>query len=473
MDKGRLAAVAGATGFVGGALLARLAASRRVVGLARVPPRGTPYEWRRCDLFSLLQTEAALEGVEQAFYLVHSMLPSAHLTQGAFQDLDLVCADNFARAAAKAGVRQIVYLGGLIPEADDLSPHLRSRLEVEQALGSRGVPVTTLRAGIVIGPGGSSFRIFRALLERTPLIICPAWAGSLTQPVALDDVLALLCYCAEHPARGNRSFDVGAPDVMSYRDLLRRTAAVIGLKRVFVDVPIQGTGFCRRWLALVSGAPMELVAPLLESIRHSMVCRGRLLQQDAGVPGIPFEVAVKAAVFGERAMTRRGVRLPPLRPRMWESLYRYDVRSVQRMPLPSGKSARWAAQEYARWLPRVFRFLLRAEVDAGRNIRFFAPFFSRPLVEFEFAHDRGDLPDRQVFYITGGWLARPVARSSRRPRLEFREVLGGSALLVAVHDYRPALPWPIYSLTQAFVHLWAMKGFAAHLARLRAAAPLG
>jgi len=152
------------------------------------------------------------------------MLPSAHLTQGVFQDFDLICADNFARAAARAGVRQIVYLGGLIPDDPALSVHLRSRLEVERTLAGRGVPVAALRAGVIIGPGGSSYRMFRTLVERVPVIACPPWSRNLTEPIALDDVLALLAYCLEHPASRSHSWDIGSGDVMRYRQLLERTA---------------------------------------------------------------------------------------------------------------------------------------------------------------------------------------------------------------------------------------------------------
>ena len=156
--------IAGATGFVGRALAPALAPTARVIGLSRGArtPDSVYAEWRACDLFSLLDAEHALEGADVAFYLVHSMMPSAHLTQGHFRDLDLVCADNFARAAKSRGVRQIIYLGGLVPEGGALSPHLESRLEVERALGAYGVPVTSLRAGLVIGAGGSSF----AMLQR-------------------------------------------------------------------------------------------------------------------------------------------------------------------------------------------------------------------------------------------------------------------------------------------------------------------
>lgn len=461
-------AVAGATGFVGQALVRAICRDFRVTGLARTPPPPEPgldVEWRRCDLFSLMQVEKALEGAEQAVYLVHSMMPSARLTQGSFQDMDLICADNFARAAARAGVKHIAYLGGIIPDVPELSRHLRSRLEVETVLGSRGVPVTALRAGIVIGPGGSSYRIFKTLIEKVPVLLCPTWAGSLTQPVALADVLLLLRYCLDHPARENCSHDIGSPDVMSYRELLERTARIMGLRRRFLDVPLVNASWSRDGLCWVTGAPRALVAPLLESTKHPMVARRRRWQEAAGVPGVPFEAAVRAALAGDRTT---GKAFPPRRPRhgFWASLHRYDVRSVQRMPLPPGRSARWAAQEYSAWLPLVFRRFLKAEVDVALNVRFRLVFPRISLLELSFAHDRSLGPDRHVLYITGGILARKLARSTSRSRLEFREVLNGTTLVVAIHDYRPTLPWPIYACTQAWLHLWVMRKFAKHLTGL-------
>jgi hypothetical protein len=254
---------------------------------------------------------------------------------------------------------------------------------------------------------------------------------------------------------------------MSYRRLLERTAAVLGLKRRFFDVPVPGIFWYRSWLGLVSGAPQDLVAPLVESVRHSMVCRDRRLQQDAGVPGIPFEVAVRAAAARGRALTRLGRGPTPLRHAPWRELYRYDVRSVQRMELPAGRTARWAAEQYGAFLGRRFRWALRADVDSNRNVRFRLAGSRLCLVELSFAQDRSQSDSRQVFYITGGILVRRAQRLISRPRLEFRQVLAGRTLLVAIHDFRPALPWPLYSLTQAGIHLRAMRAFGRYLAGLQ------
>lgn len=228
-DKKRpVVAVAGASGFVGTALLPVLAADFDVIALRRSPAAELPgVEWRQCDLFSMLQTERALEGADYAVYLVHSMLP-ARLTQARFEDMDFILADNFARSAARAGVKQILYLGGIIPDDTQLSRHLASRLEVERVLAARGVPVTSLRAGLIVGAQGSSFRIVARLVERSPLLLCPHWTRSMTQPVGLRDVVKLLRFCVGREEMYGRAFDLGGAEVMTYLDLMRRTAVRLG-----------------------------------------------------------------------------------------------------------------------------------------------------------------------------------------------------------------------------------------------------
>jgi len=176
-DERTRVAIAGASGFVGRALLSALSPSHDVIALGRraSAEKTTPgLEWRACDLFNLRDAERALAGADVAIYLVHSMMPSAQLTQGRFDDLDLICADNFARAAEANGVRHIIYLGGLLPSSgSSLSRHLESRFEVERTLASRGVPVTTLRAGLIIGAGGSSFDMMARLVGRLPFMLGP------------------------------------------------------------------------------------------------------------------------------------------------------------------------------------------------------------------------------------------------------------------------------------------------------------
>ena len=463
--------VAGATGFVGAALGEAIGAEHTLVGLtrdAKRSPKNTAYtEFRSCDLYSLLDADQALVGARVAVYLVHSMMPAARLTQGSFRDMDLICADNFARAARKAGVEQIVYLGGLIPQGEKLSAHLESRLEVERILGAHGVPVTTLRAGLILGRGGSSFLMMERLVRRLPVMVSPRWAESATQPIALADVVSLLRFVIGNEATYGQTFDVGGPEVMTYRSMMKRTASLLGLERRILPLPIIPRSLSRLWISVITGAPRELVAPLIESLGHPMVARDHALMDRAGMAGTPFDEAVRAAL----AEPPRAATPVPASPRENEPVAyqaaperasgrRSDVRSVQRLPLPPGRDAAWVASEYMRWLPAGFRPFVRVEVD-GHTCRFYSLGLAAPLLVLELAPLRSG-KDRQLFYITKGLLASGRGRG----RLEFREVLERRYVIAAIHEFEPTLPWYIYRSSQAYAHLWVMWRFRRHLARI-------
>jgi len=452
---GMTIAVAGASGFIGRALCDRLALTHTVVALSRAArPSAGGIERRRCDLFSLLDCERALAGADVAVYLVHSMMPSARLTQASFADMDLILADNFARAAKRAGVKQIVYLGGIVPETGALSPHLASRVEVEHALAAHGVPVTTLRASLVIGPEGSSFRILQRLVERLPVMLLPRWTRSACQPIHVDDVVALLAgVCGAEFARGE-TFDIGGPEVLSYGALIQRTARVLGRKPAFLEVPYFSPELSRLWVTLVTGTSRELVGPLVSSLRHPMVARDLRLQERLALPGLPLDEALRRAVLPVPAVPapQPSKRAPGVN----------TVRSVQRLPLPEQRDAVWAAAEYMTWLPRALWPLLWVTVSEAGLVRFGVLGLRQPLLELGWSRERS-LPERTLLYVVGGLLARIT--EGHRGRLEFRVVLGGSTLVAAVHDFVPKLPWPIYNATQALAHLGVMRAFGRHLAR--------
>lgn len=458
-------AVAGASGFVGRHLCRSLAeAGHRVVALSRsgrAPVDHPAVEGRACDLFSLLDLERALAGAEQAVYLVHSMLPSARLTQASFADLDLLLADNFARACQTHGVRHIVYLGGLLPAGSGRSAHLASREEVEGGLAAHGATVTTLRAGLVVGPGGSSFEMVTALARRLPLMVCPSWTRTLTQPVALDDVVALITAVVRHPEVWGQAWDIGGPDVLTYQDILVRTGALLGRRIRVLPAPFVSPRLSVLWVCAVTGAPRALVAPLVQSLTHPMVCRDRALQERLGIPGRSFAEALARAVV-------RAPRLPPARERRAPAQRKPSVvRSVQRLPVPPGRDAAWMAEEYMRWLPRAMAPLLAVEVRDGRVVQFRLRGTGTLLLELTYAPHRST-PRRVLLYLTGGRLA---ATARTRGRLEFRLNPDQATALAAIHDFEPSLPWPIYTLTQAPAHLWVMRRFARHLAALGPAAP--
>lgn len=446
--------IAGASGFVGQALAPALSDRFHVIGLSRTErePGSGFDEHRTCDLFSLKQAEEALEGVEFAVYLVHNMMPSARLTQGDFADLDIVCADNFARAAASAGVKQIVFLSGLCPESNELSAHLRSRREVERTLASHVVPVTTLRAGLILGGRGSSFQVMARLVRRLPVMVCPGWTNTKTQPIALRDVVSLIGGVVAREDCYDRRFDIGAPDVVTYKELMAMTAAALGKRRLFIPSRVMSPGLSRLWVSLITGAPKALVAPLVQSLRHEMVAVEDGLAERLGVERTPTAEAIRQAVSESDDTAPHAFRGGA--PRKGPSL----VRSVQRMTLPAGWTAKRAATDYLLWLPRMLSGLLRVELVSTNQFRFVLAPFGLTLLELERAPERSRL-DRQLFYVTGGALRGPQGR----PRFELRQVLGGRTLLTVVHDYQPRLPWLVYVSTQALFHRWLMDRFAAHL----------
>jgi len=447
--------IAGASGFVGQALAPVLAEDFHVVGLSRSErqPGGGFAEYRSCDLFSLKEAESALEGVEYAVYLVHNMMPTTRLTQGSFADLDVVCADNFARAAAGAGVKQIIFLGGLFPTDGVLSEHLESRREVEETLASHVVPVTTLRAGLILGGQGSSFQVMRRLVQRLPLMVCPRWTNTRTQPIALRDVVQLIRGVIGKEKHYDRAHDIGAPDVVTYKEMMQLTAEALGERRVFIPSRVLSPGLSRLWVSMVTGAPKALVGPLVQSLRHEMVANDDGLADELGIERTPTAEAIRLAVAEQdgsvpHAFQGAGRRRGP-------SL----VRSVQRMTLPAGWGAKRAAREYLLWLPRFLSGLLRVELDSLGCFSFVLAPFNLSLLVLRWAPERSGR-SRQLFYVTGGLLCG----TSGKPRFELRQVLGGRTLLTVVHDYEPRLPWLVYVFTQARFHSWLMYRFAAHLA---------
>ncbi|MFJ3906309.1 SDR family oxidoreductase [Streptomyces sp. NPDC090025] len=270
--------VTGATGYIGGRLVPELLdAGHRVRCLARSPERLRDHPWAdrveavRGDVLDEAITTAALRGVDVAYYLVHSLNSGSR-----FEERDRAAARAFSRAAHTAGVRRIVYLGGLVP-ADrpqaELSPHLRSRAEVGEIFLEGPVPATVLRAAVVIGSGSASFEMLRYLTERLPVMVTPSWVATRVQPIAVRDVLRYLTGSARMPADVNRAFDIGGPDILTYEQMMRRYAEVAELPpRVILRVPMLTPRLSSLWIGLVTPVPRALARPLAESLRHEVVC---------------------------------------------------------------------------------------------------------------------------------------------------------------------------------------------------------
>lgn len=263
--------VTGATGYLGGRLLVRLAAEGRPVrALARRPELVQDADVVRADLLTGSGLEEALYGCSTAYYLVHSMEAGAN---GDFAGRDRRMAESFAEAAARAGVERIVYLGGIVPANGAASPHLRSRLEVEEILLSAVPGSTALRASIVIGAASSSFRILVRLVERLRVLPLPRWRDNRTQPIDERDVIEFLARTPLVPEAAGRSLDVAGPDVMTYGRMIERIAEAMGVGRLPLGFKRSLTPPASAVVAAVTGQPVELVRPLMESLETDLLPR--------------------------------------------------------------------------------------------------------------------------------------------------------------------------------------------------------
>jgi uncharacterized protein YbjT (DUF2867 family) len=297
-----LVAVTGVTGYVGGRLVPELlAAGYRVRAIARRPERlrGRPWfsavEVAQADAADAAQIRAALDGVDVAYYLIHSLG-----TGSRFEQRDRSTALTFGRAAREAGVGRIVYLGGLSPDVEDLSPHLASRKEVGEILLASGVPTTVLRAAVILGSGSASFEMMRYLTERLPAMTVPRWVENRIQPIAVRDVLRYLVGSASMPREVSREFDIGGPDVLTYRDMMQGYARVAGLpRRVIVGVGVLTPRLSSLWVGLVTPVPSGLARPLVESLVHEVVCQEHDIAEYVPDPPqglIGFERALRLAL---------------------------------------------------------------------------------------------------------------------------------------------------------------------------------
>lgn len=326
MDSGKLYLVTGATGYIGGRLVPALLESVqgagpsstrgskvrvlvRDVAKVRDQPWASRVEVRQGDCTDPASLAGLFDGVDVAYYLVHSLVSGPH-----FESVDRQAALTFASAAKAAGVGRIVYLGGLTPRdpgrrgqgppGNGLSRHLRSRGEVGEILRDSGVPTVELRAAIILGSGSASFEMLRYLTERLPVMVTPKWVSNRVQPIAVRDVLRYLVKVAELPAEVNRSFDIGGPDVLTYKEMMLRYTKVAGLaKRVILAVPVLSPRLSSLWVGLVTPVPSGIARPLVESLRSEVICTDDDIADFVDVPAsslVGFDEAVHLALVRVR-----------------------------------------------------------------------------------------------------------------------------------------------------------------------------
>ena len=289
--------VTGATGYIGGRLMERLLSEGRSVrALARDTSRLLPREGvaaARGDLLSGEGVAQAMDGCATAYYLVHSMEAGSN---GDFAGRDRRAARAFGEAARAAGVERIVYLGGLLPAGGPRSPHLASRLEVEEILLDAVPGSTALRASIVIGAGSSSFRVLVRLVERLRFLPFPGWHANRTQPIDERDAIEYLARTPLVPEAAGRSLDIAGPDVVSYGAMIERIAESMGVGRMPLRLRARQTPAASAVVAAVTGQPLELVRPLMESLEHDLLPRDESARELYGVRPRPFDRAVEHAL---------------------------------------------------------------------------------------------------------------------------------------------------------------------------------
>ncbi|MEV6259944.1 SDR family oxidoreductase [Streptomyces sp. NPDC051784] len=304
--------VTGASGYIGGRLVPELLeAGHRVRCLARTPDKLRDHPWAgeaevvKGDVTDAESLDAAMRDIDVAYYLVHALGSGRD-----FEKTDREAARVFGERAKASGVGRIVYLGGLTPpdvDERDLSPHLRSRAEVGRILLDSGVPTTALRAAVIIGSGSASFEMLRYLTERLPVMVTPSWVSTRIQPIAVRDVLRYLVGSAHMPAEVNRSFDIGGPDVMTYRDMMQKYAEVARLRqRLILPVPMLSPGLSSHWVGLVTPVPASIARPLAESLRYEVVCQEHdIAEHVPDGPGRPFSFATALSLALQRVREAR------------------------------------------------------------------------------------------------------------------------------------------------------------------------
>ena len=286
-------AVVGSTGTIGRPLIEHLSLNHDAVGIARTPPRTARerVEWVAADATDADAMHRALDRVDVVYHLVHSLGSSD------FEALDRAAAAAVASAAAAGGARQIVYLGGLGEGATDLSPHLRSRTETAKILADGPVPLTTLRAAMIVGRSSAAFETILALVERLPVMVCPRWVSVETQPVALFDVVAALIGVCGKEATYGESFDLGGPEVMSYRKMMERVAHIRGKRPLLIEVPFLTPRLSSLWLYLVTPASVAVARPLVDGLRIPTVAHDDRIWELVGVQRTTFDEAIRAALL--------------------------------------------------------------------------------------------------------------------------------------------------------------------------------
>ena len=289
--------ITGATGFIGRRLTQRLLDEGYSVRcMVRHASAGLTAgaETVQGDMLEPATLGRAVADVDTAYYLVHSMSGG----RAGFERRDREAAENFVAAANRAKVRRVIYLGGLGETGDDLSEHLKSRLEVAEILKKGTFTTTFLRAAVIIGAGGASFEMVRALVNRLPIMITPRWVTTRCQPIAVDDVISYLAGCLADERTAGRTFDIGGPEVLTYKEMMERFAGIEGKQLYIFPVPVLTPKLSSYWVGFITPVPPSVSMPLIEGLKNEVICRDNAIRDIIPLQLKPYDDAVRSALKG-------------------------------------------------------------------------------------------------------------------------------------------------------------------------------
>jgi len=297
--------ILGGTGFIGKRLVSELTGKNIRLRLLVRDPSKVPttilknknIEIVRGDIVRGDGLKEAVRGIHTAYYLVHSMGSKSMRKSTEFARMDKSAAENFVNFADAAGVKRTIYLGGLGEVGKNLSAHLRSRDEVAEILSSGKLHATVLRAAVIIGAGSASFAMLKYLVERLRVMICPKWIDTRIQPIAVKDVLAYLIGCLLNPDTAGKKFDIGGPEVLTYREMIQQYTESVGIpKRIIFRTPVLSSRLASYWASLITPIPSGLAHPLIEGMKNEVVCLDDSITEYIPIKRTPFKTAVKIAV---------------------------------------------------------------------------------------------------------------------------------------------------------------------------------
>jgi len=295
--------ITGASGFIGQRLVKALLAEGADLRclLRRPAPLPAGVKTAIGDLLVPDSLPAAMDGIDTAYYLVHSMAAG----RAGFEARDRAAAVNFTRAATVAGVRRVIYLGGLGDTSGELSEHLKSRFEVGEILRSASFATTFLRAAVIFGAGGASYEMIHSLVKHLPIMITPRWVSTRCQPIAVGDVISYLTGCLHEERTAGGTFDIGGPEIMTYREMMERFAAIERRSLLIIPVPVLTPKLSSYWIGLITPIKASIAMPLIEGLANEVICRDNRIRDLLPFRLTPFDEAVRIALAEEKENARR------------------------------------------------------------------------------------------------------------------------------------------------------------------------